>query len=33
VAVLLIVFCVAALRYPHPALWSMLALMLIPAWL
>ncbi len=33
VAVLLIVFTVAGLRSPRPVLWSMSALMLIPAWL
>jgi signal transduction histidine kinase len=33
VAVLLLVCCVAGLRYPRPVLWSMSALMLVPAWL
>ena len=33
VAMLLIVFTVAGLRYPRPVLWWMWALMLIPAWL
>jgi signal transduction histidine kinase len=33
VAVLVIVFCVAGLRYSGPVLWSMWALMLVPAWL
>src|SRR5215831_1314775 len=33
VAVILIVFAVAGLRYSRPVLWCMWALMLIPAWL
>jgi len=33
VAVLLVVFAVAGLRYSRPVLWCMWALMLIPAWL
>jgi signal transduction histidine kinase len=33
VVVLLICFCVAGLRRPRPVLWSMWALMLVPAWL
>ena len=33
VVVLLICFCVAALRYPRQVLWSMWALTLVPAWL